>query len=114
MSKALSFVRGRKCNSRGVANPPPPWPSAPFPSSRVDGNEKRGKRKLRHSGSRFVVAVARGEGKQGERGVGHLPANLHSLCSLVTRLQRDGVNMAEEGRDVRVEERLKIKIGELR
>jgi len=60
-----------------------------------------------------VVGWGGGGGGQGERGVGHLPANLHSLCSLVTRLQRDGVNMAEEGRDVRVEERLKIKIGEL-
>jgi len=53
MSQALSFRRGRKCNSRGVA---PGLPPLPLPSSRVDGNEKRGKRKLRHSGSRFVVA----------------------------------------------------------
>jgi hypothetical protein len=87
------------------------WPSPP--SSRVDGNEKRGERKLRHSGSRFVVVVSRVEGEQGERGGGHLPASLHSLCSLVTPLRRDGVNMAEKGRDVRVVERLKIKIGEL-
>jgi hypothetical protein len=49
------------------------------------------------------------EGEEGERGV-----NLHSQRSLVSRLQRDGVNMAEERRKVRVEERLKIKIGELR
>jgi hypothetical protein len=105
MSEALSFRRGRKCNSGGVVLPPL--------SSHVDGNEKRGKRKLRHSGSRFVVAVARVEGEHGERGAGHLPASLHSLSFLVTRLLRDGVNMAEEGRVVRVEERLKIKIGEL-
>jgi hypothetical protein len=42
------------------------------------------------------------------------PANLHSLRSLVSCLQWDGVNMAEERRKVRVVERVKIKIGELR
>lgn len=42
------------------------------------------------------------------------PANLHSIRSLVSCLERDGVNMAEGGNEVRVEERLKITIGELR
>ncbi|XP_023709335.1 GTPase-activating protein isoform X3 [Cryptotermes secundus] len=49
---------------------------------------------------------------QGGRGASQLSANLHSQHSIVSRLQRDGVNMAEGRRKVRVEERLKIKIGE--
>jgi hypothetical protein len=77
----------------------------------LTATKNRGERKLRHSGSRTVGAVGR-ECRGGTRRVWGEPGNLHSVHSLVSCLQRDGVNMAEERRTVRVEERLKIKIGE--
>ena len=57
------------------------------------------------------MAAGRGGLAQGAR-ASSLPTFIHSVRSLVSRLQRDGVNMAEERREVRIEERLKIKIGE--
>lgn len=66
---------------------------------------------MQHSGSRGepvgVGVTRRARGYQ-------LPANLHSQRSLVSRMQRYGGNMAEGVGKVRIEERLKIKIGELR
>lgn len=86
----------------------------------LTATKNRGERKLRHSGSRAVGRGGRGMASLGVLGEGGTrqtrgqQANLHSLRFLVSCLERDGVNMAEERREVRVEERLKIKIGKLR